>query len=593
VAVSAAVGVGVVALVGLPEPTGSESYPVSVASPQPVGHGSLEVVPVQPSSDVVPEPPVAERERRGADETARREPQSAAGRAAFVELRQRIEQAGHLPLKADVNLESQLEQPIQICALGDAEVEVALPPLPPVALLPGKSPWQLECQGPTGGAWSIAANPVGKGGPSIEIARVEARQGELVLTLAAMPAVNDPLWLAAREALTTAPLLVRLAGEDSAAFETFVQFCTPRRLDPIVLERLLTDDAWLATAATDSPTPRRGAETPPLPGTPWALDVELAATGPRGISGAVTKSADARLTASRVPVAVRVEWTWSGMPMEPFMETTLALQEKPRAPGLGSGEVLTVQLTESRVTPSWRHWKRLGSLGDSRVDFKAKPSAVRGEAPMIAQMPESPSEVFSLILPGDVPEARYSSAAMAACAEIARQYVPGWNAQALGEVLTDAAKARELPLNEWKKLIRQQLKRSENYRTWVFRVAPPAEGAKPVGRGDELKAAEWQQRNHMHQVFLEAGPQEADRYWDDLKFEPGRHEAEALEVSLCCLHFELAPVLAEKRTTKKLLDAVGEGTVELTGRIWAAPNGNGPSRVLVAEFTSIAGVAQP
>ena len=530
------------------EPAGTDPPPDSPA-----------VSPISEPRGPSPEELAAEQ-RRMAEEAIRREQesQSQGRREAFGRLRQRLDQARHLPLKADVILENRLEQTTTLCQLDGADVEVSLPKLPKIDLVPGK-PWQLQCTATAGNACLIVATPGDAAGGPIEIGRVEAKQEELVLTLLEMPAVRDPLWVAAREAVITAPLVLRLPGEKSREFETFVQPCMPKRLDPIRLEKVLTDRSWL---------PRGGklgkvAEFGPLPGTPWPCLVEFRGKGPDGVSGAVATGSAARITTTATPLQARARWTWSGEPTQPFMETAFTLTSGSSDPvGTGGQPAVEIRVAEAKVLPPWNGWQRLGELKDSGnknlvlMSQLPRPGEFRQPVPLTDEIPLGIFAEYSVI---------------------ARQYVLKLSPKAVQDFFRGQQITRAL--EAWQGEIRSKLRATGGFKQWVDKVAPD-----PSGQSSNTSYSEELAMKDRRKLYLDAGEEVVAEYWRDLKGNPARHESEKDGVILCCLHFELQPVLQEKRKALKLLEAVGDGTVELTGRIWSDPVGDDRYKVLLAEF---------
>jgi hypothetical protein len=553
----------------MPQPTPTEAEePVPDAGEPPV------MVVTPPPPGPTPED-LAVEQKRLQEEADRREQeaQALARKAAFRGLRDRLEKARRLPLEADVNVANQREQPIKICSFGDAEVEVDLPALPKVALGPGDSLWQLSCKGPKGGPWSITATPAAEADTPLEIARVEAKQGELTLTLAAMPAVVDGLWIAAREALTTAPLLLRLPGETSQEFETFVQLCVPKRLNPIPLEGLLTDKKWLPRGAKAGAT----AEIDALPTARWPLRLEFTGVGPAGIRGVGTAHPPASRGEPAAPVEVGMKWIWSAEESQPFMETTFTMANRAADPTTASTSPAgDLALKSARVLPPWDGWQRLGPLKDSAKD--AKPVSMQ-------QLPfPLPKELGQGVpLNDEIPLGIFAD-----YSEIARQYVPKLASK---EVQARFAKTQTPPkplgLEGWRSAIRRNLATTPGYQRWVTMVAPPPPSSRYDAKGNYIYLDDRERMEERNDLYRAAGPEVVTEFWESLKQSPDRFEGEKTEVILCCLHFELEPVLAEKRKARQLLEAAGEGTVQLTGRVWARHGRNGTHDVLLAEFGPI------
>ena len=559
--------------------------PKEPTTPQPPPEPS-EVKPPTPPPGPTPEELAAEQKRLQEEaERREKEAQVAARKDAFRGLRDRLEKARRLPLKADVNLTNQLEQPITIGALGDAEVEVDLPALPKVALGPGDALWQLSCKGPKGGPWSIVATPADEADTPLEISRVEAKQGELVLTLAAMTAARDPLvWLAAREALTTVPLLLRLPGETSQEFETFVQLCVPKQRDPIVLQGLLTDKKWLPPPKAKKPG--QVADFDPLPGTPWPCRVELRGSGGNDIRGEVIPDAPQPLAATPRPTPLRVTatWTWAGektAEKEPFMETTLVMQTRE-----GAGTPLEIRLEKARVRSPWSGPERLGDLNKTKGDLPAE----TGLLPQRKDFERTPLE--DTMTMGQLMSFHY----------IARKYVTSLASPKPSEFDKDPSERRELA--ELKELLRRQFEDSKDggwYLHWVEMTGAPKPEAPnaPDPKKDRDGHDKWNAKNDKHKQYLKAEEAQVREYWQDLKKEIQRlsgvdvneknRASDSLKtlqkpLIICCLLFEMEPVLQEKRLAKRLLEAVGNGDVELSGRVWATPCGGGLYEVLIAEF---------
>jgi len=83
--------------------------------------------------------------------------------------------------------------------------------------------------------------------------------------------------------------------------------------------------------------------------------------------------------------------------------------------------------------------------------------------------------------------------------------------------------------------------------------------------------------------------QKLELFWYEVKQELEKPQADRQpivdpdSIALCCLYKELDWVIAKKQQAKRLLDAVGDGTVTFTGQVWAEAALSGPHRVLLAE----------
>jgi len=507
---------------------------------------------------------------------------------AFREFKTKLEQARHLPLKAEVNLESQEADTIELCELGPAEVEVGLPELPSLILVADKPDWNLACQGERGGPWLFTWKDDDE---THELAKAQVQdEGErrtLSLTLLEMPAVKDPVWVAGRQALTTAALVLRLPGSQASAdTETFVQLCTPKRLDPLRFERLLTDSKWQPKGTR----PGEPLEAYPLPDTPWLCRVELEGRGPAGVSAVVeATSPEGKTIASQSqlqPLEVTARWDWSGEPGKPFMETTLAVQNRVFAAGLGGSGAFEVQVTGQQVLPPWDGWQRLGDLKKSAEALKDGQADGKKDD-TIRELPFPLPPFFKQQLPeppDGTSEAEYKQGMLAAYADMARQYVKRLDTKKVGATLTQGqAQAIGRSMGQWKETMRLVLKTSPGYQAWAGKKAPDP-GPKPGDKDPRL--AGWQAAKKKHDDYAAAGPDVTKKFWDELKAAEARHEAEHGELVLCCLLYDLEPVLAEKRLTKRLLETVGDGTVEFTGKVWAEADNSPKYKVLLAEFAA-------
>ena len=596
--------------------------PPLVDKPPPVAE---HVVPPKPESEkpvkAIPEPPsktpskpvgpspeeLAAKQERMKAEAARQEAEAEkeARKAAFTQLRERLEKKGHLPLKDkdEVNLKSQLEEKITLCKLDDAEVEVSLPKLPKVNLVSGQ-PWQLECKAAEGNAWSITATPDDAAGEPIEIGRVEAKQGELALTLLPMPDVRDPLWVAAREAVTTAPLVLRLPGENSQEFETFVQPCLPKRRDPIVLTKLLTEKEWYAA------TKERFDETSvDLPSTPWPIVARFVGRKEGEISGELKDGSEPFIRLSPKSTEVTALWALVGED-QPFMRTTFTMLKSEREPATSGGWRLEVRFKTSEVLEPWSGWKRIGAVKEVKEQGnQTKPQLylkkddrdrVDSEAADEDKLLVDLLKDFAFIALAHRPALNHRL-----CVDASRHLALGANKV---EFTGSGIKDPERPLDYWEKVIRLALKNSPGYKRWVdTKARDPGDPPKPErdGKVDTKKENDWKAKRDARARYLpeDAGgkpvepPEDVVKdYWEKRLKPQGTDRAEgnagaqwsddlANEFILCCLHFELREILAEKRKAKRLFKAVGQdGTPELTGQLWADPVEDGKYKVLLAEF---------
>jgi len=585
VALAAAIGGGgIIALVGFSGPRPNPEVAVS-PPPPPVVAPVPPAPPPQPApAPAGPSPEELAAEKAGLEkEAAQREAEAKknARLQAFREFKTKLEQARHLPLKAEVNLESQEAQTIELCELGPAEVEVGLPALPPLKLVADKPEWNLACQGEPGGPWLFTWKDDDE---THELARAQVQdEGErrtLSLKLLELPAVKDPVWVAGRQALTTAALVLRLPGSQSPAdTETFVQLCSPTRMAPLRFENLLTDRRWLPSGKT----PGESVECHLLPESPWPWRVELEGRGPDGITAVVEAASlePKRIVAQAQPLIVTARWTWSGEPEKPFMETRFAFQDAdvdgdvdPEAKVAGGGGTAEIRVIDSKVLPPWNAWQRLGDLKEAGGD----------PPPDRLQLPPSLPAFFKQGAPlaDDIPIGIFAS-----YSDIARQYVPRLtHKEVQGWLAGTASQTVKVGLEDWRQIIRATLRNRRGFKTWIHRVAPPVPANNRDENGVYLYSSDREAREKKHAQYAEAGHEVVQEYWDSLKNDATRRGAEREEVILCCLYFEFEPVLNDKRNTKRLLETVGDGTVELAGSLWVVPEAAGKHRVLLAEFGS-------
>jgi hypothetical protein len=609
------------------DPANEEVAVVTTPRPNTAGGKTVKSDPlsdkVDKSATKVDEPPtvldpaeLAAKKEQEKEEAARLEAEAkkAARSQAFRDLKARLEEDRHLPLKAAVDLERQEEQTLELCELRSAEVGVDMPELvfKNSKDLADTTEWRLVCEESSAGPWGISLY-AGYGPqyqrPVEDFAKVsvteEGDQRMLSLTLLEMPTEHDPVWLAGREALTTAVVVLRLPGsQPSADTETFVQLCTPKRFDPLRFKGLLTDSRkgssgkrqqWLIGTKPGDPL-----EAYAIPDTPWPCLVELEGRAPGGVTAVVTATASGpRKIAAQSqlePLEVTARWVWSGEQEKPFMETTLALQNRSLAPGLGSSPALEVQMTGSKVLPPWDGWRRLGDLEDSERDREQENrDRTANKKPPSRKFLPSPVPAFfeqQLPEPSDADgksQALYPLGMLKSYARIAIQYRKALNPQVLDILAQGEAQSVRKPMGEWQQSMRDVLKASPGYQAWANKQAPDP-GPKPGDKDPRL--AKWQADKQDHDRYAAAGPEVAREFWDALKADKARHGPESAELILCCLHFELEPVLKEKRLTKRLLEAVGDGTVEFTGKVWAEVKSDPYKadstsyKVLLAEFDS-------
>jgi hypothetical protein len=272
------------------------------------------------------------------------------------------------------------------------------------------------------------------------------------------------------------------------------------------------------------------------------------------------------------------------------METTLALQNRVYAEG-AVAPAFEVHVTGQKVLPPWDGWQRLGDLKDSALALKDDKAGGKKDD-TIRELPFPLPSFFKQQLPeppDGTSEAEYTQGMLAAYADVARQYVKKLNAKPLAYTLTQG---QQQPIGrsmgEWQETMRLVLKTLPGYMAWAGKKAPDP-GPKPGDKDPRL--AGWQAAKQKHDRYAAAGRDVTLEFWDELKKgDTARHEAEALELTLCCLLYELDPVLVEKRLTKRLLEAVGDGTVEFTGKVWAeaehSADDTAKYKVLIAEFAA-------
>jgi|GEM_PF-5886475 len=512
---------------------------------------------------------VEAEEKRAAEERAK-QAAAAARRDEFFTLKEALEQARHLPTgKGDWNLRDRSEQSLELCRVGKAEIEVSLPNVGQVTLAPRQPQWRFSCTGTD--PWTLTVEPDDKGKQPIPLGRLEVDSGTLTLTLMAKPeGANEFEFDRAREAVTTLPLVLRLKANQSAEFETHVQMHKPRLLDPITISRFLTDPKY-------RPKGNNACEpisSNPLPTTPWGCRLELKGQGGETVTATFEpEEMDEPVAIAQysVPVAMTMvgTWTWTG-DEEPFMKTTLEMANRdaydPQAE-------FYIRLTESLVLPPWNGWERLGDIKGIK-DAEPKP--------LTELLAPGPAKKFSIKVPD--PEEDLPQGTLNHYAEMARQYVPKMPANVLAQVLAGQAATVRKSLGEWKKSIREQVKGMPGYTQWVDQKAKAPDGSPPDAQKDPNGHKRWKDAEALHTKYAAAGEVEVNEYWAGLKAEAARHEAEKLETILCCLHFEIDGVLAEKQKTKALLAAVDKGDVTLTGRVWVDSMNIGKHSVLLAEF---------
>ena len=147
---------------------------------------------------------------------------------------------------------------------------------------------------------------------------------------------------------------------------------------------------------------------------------------------------------------------------------------------------------------------------------------------------------------------------------------------------------------------------TEGYQRWVKTKLPP-DPALPnqanIRNAKELANAQQQYANSLQkwqtevaktneEYFPATGVPEVKLrlFWYDVKEELEKPEnrrqpiVDPDSIALCCMYEELGGVIEKKKQAQGLLDAVGDGTVMFTGRVWAEAARSGPHRVLLAEF---------
>jgi hypothetical protein len=590
VAGAAVVGGGLVALIGLPGGGGNVDVAVRPA-PEP---SPLPARPLDPPPAVVDSPPV-----RSPDPAPPPRPDPALDRRqAFRHLKARLEQGHHLPVDSKLGSGADEGEPMEVCNVGGAEIELSLPNVPAFTAVAKAPQWRLSLENQPPGQWTIVATD---SAIRHQIAHLAVSEGALSLTLLPLPKEPDQADVCrrARVAALTLPLVLRLPGESSVEFETYVQLCQPKRLDPIRIERFLTDKRYRAKSEAK---PGETIIHDPLPATPWACTVELEGKAGEGVTANVAPEAwgnGARNLAdwfAPEPLAMTARWSWSGQGeaggSEPFMVTDFTLGNREEDPSGLTGGAFELQLTKSEVLEPWSSWKRLG-------DFKeiSKPEA-KSDLPFpipgaLARVPDRDELKFGELAP---------------YLDLARLHLPKYSTQAsaavrktLEHVAGRLAQQQDLPqaspksLAFWKEAIRVTVGATPGYVEWVTpKVPSPGPPPKPGDDGkvnpDEFNA--WEQKQRAHELSLH--PLEApklnpipedklDKFWQDLQDAPPEKRCEP-SVMLCSLYFEIDEVLAEKRQARRLLEAVGDGTVEFTGRVWVDAMNNGQHRVLLAEF---------
>jgi hypothetical protein len=600
---AAVVGGGLVALIG---PPGGGQRPVAEQAAPP---------PAPPVPAVAP--PKAAPELPGAAETAAAEPSPPAPapdpaqerQNHFAELKARVEAQRHLPvgggLEAGKPKDTVKEQTLKLCSVGQAEVELSLPNLGAFGTDPQGYPWVLSLEGP-GPDRTICASAYGvENPPRHELARVAiADDKTLSLTLLPLPDKAEPavtgLWPRFREALLTAPLVLRLPAKPgqpaSAEFETYIQLCRPKRLDPITIEKLLTKGGNEKSKPEDFP---------PLPATPWTCAVELEGKAGEGIvttSKVVGSGQKIAHWSLSEPVTVKATWALASDPKEPFMETDISLQNRPEGNESGTGVALEIRCPRSHVLMPWSTPKRVGELEEFWERAQGKPAQSLPALP--AKMPSTLSRVPE----GD----EMSLGELVSFLEIAGPHLKKHDKQAEANVRQvlqtaggrlaggESAQTRGKPLAFWKEAIRMAVRATPGYQAWTpDKVPPPGPQPKPGNdpKKHEAEVKAWEARKLAYERFLNpfADPkltplpeEKFAKFWASIQAQP-IDERPQHETMLCSLYYEIDSVLPEKRKAKRLLEAVkaaGGGTVEFTGRVWVDPMNNGEHRLLLAEFAA-------
>jgi hypothetical protein len=487
-------------------------------------------------------------------------------RQTFREFKAAFEEARNFPAgNTPWNLGNDEEQRLELCKVQALEIEPSLPnEFFRVTMTEGQ--WSIACEGE--GPWTFVANAVDNFKPPIPLGNLSTSdEGMLTIALTARPETADADdFKRAREALTTLPLILRLKGETSAEFETHVQLRRPARLDPIKIPKFLTDaKLW--------PKGNRPGDTvpaAPLPTTPWLCAVELHGRAGGGAEARVESTPlKAFIAQYAAPEKIDLVARWTLLPDdEPFMKTVLLAGNRD---GGYSGNAFELQLMESEVMPPWNEWNRLGEI-----------TTVNAPKPLTELPDKGPAQIFKQKVTG--PDDKIPHGTLALYAGMARQYVPKMPQPSLTKILPPEVIKDPKSLADWKEPIRQAIKAMPGYQAWVDAVAKAPDGSPPDANTNPGGHKNWKDAEARHKKYAAAGEPEVREFWTALQGKPEIHARQLNELILCCLHFEIEEVLAEKRKAKALLEAVGEGTVTFTGQVWVDPANDGLHRVLLAEF---------
>ena len=281
---------------------------------------------------------------------------------------------------------------------------------------------------------------------------------------------------------------------------------------------------------------------------------------------------------------MKVAWTFEqGGKPEKFMTTSFEVGKFDDGNGQG---FFGAEKKESEVLKPWNSWRRLVPIDKLRQkDFTTDPRTMerlpfytmeKGNTIWERSFPNKDA-LLDAWLTKDLSKIVWSHAA----------WVPAFKGS-----LADQSTPQATPqnLSEWKQNIQGFMKTNGDYKSWVDTTAPDP-GGQPDQKKDPGKWNDWNEKKKKRERYSAAGPDEVAEYWGFLKNKLPTDKQSAQKANfpedgftLCCLHCELEAVLDEKQKAKALLEAVGEGTIIFTGKVWADPMNDGKTKVLLASF---------
>ena len=532
----------------------------------------------------------AAKYKQAADKQAEEDKRREASRKAFESIATSLKERDHLPLdKAILDGKGLKRQEIVLCDVGDAAVDLRLPPLTVMKPGPEGKPakwFELTCEpapapapasdsaaapakdAPVVPRWQFASKAEGLPEP-LPCGGAGIRDGKLIAWIDAAVEGTNPRYdenLRARTAIATGA--VALFHSEDPSLATFVQVSHPMtsslvikkfffdmdlRKKPVRLSGDLQTDLW-----------------------PFRMDhLAVHADASRVIGKTVTATPDKSLPAAMPAdgLLFRIDMTLEvadGETREPFMEAQIDIRQSvhPVTPGFSTTDAVAKMW---KVLAPWNGATRFGVPGAARdmafisVVKQLEKLAAMASAP---QSPVSPETMmyFAKFAAGDDPDHGVRDFVLNKQRNL-WQVIEGLGKQAR----TSSADPVGLHVAKWKTAIIQYVRTTSTFAEFVNAKHPAPTGPRPA---DKNKPADWDAKKRAYDDYFKndaaiADLKQAVALTTDRSTPFTAENDGALAVMLFRVYDALDVVPKEKQKAFELVKALGEGDLTITGDIVA------------------------